>query len=85
MSYSQHFLFAMDLSNKLFKGSIQSLIHGIFPNFYETSTTDLIKEIDDKDITTRSMIFKFILYYPSKNLFLAFLTAFKTFFGAVPP
>ena len=38
----------MDLSNKLFKGSIQSLIHGIFPNFYETSTTDLIKEIDDK-------------------------------------
>ena len=48
MSYSQHFLFAMDLSNKLFKGSIQSLIHGIFPNFYETSTTDLIKEIDDK-------------------------------------
>mgnify|MGYP001181094322 FL=1 len=43
------------------------------------------KEIDDKNITTRSMIFKFILYYPSKNLFLAFLTAFKTFFGAVPP
>ena len=43
------------------------------------------KEIDDKNITIRSMIFKFILYYPSKNLFLAFLTAFKTFFGAVPP
>ena len=43
------------------------------------------KEIDDKNITTRSMIFKFILYYPSKNLFLAFFTAFKTFFGAVPP
>ena len=43
------------------------------------------KEIDDKNITTRSMIFKFILYYPYKNLFLAFLTAFKTFFGAVPP
>ncbi len=43
------------------------------------------KEIDDKNITTRSTIFKFILYYPSKNLFLAFLTAFKTFFGAVPP
>ena len=43
------------------------------------------KEIDDKNITTRSMILKFILYYPSKNLFLAFLIAFKTFFGAVPP
>ena len=43
------------------------------------------KEIDDKNIITRSMILKFILYYPSKNLFLAFLIAFKTFFGAVPP
>ena len=43
------------------------------------------KDMDDKNITTRSMIFKFILYYPSKNLFLAFLIAFKTFFGAVPP
>ena len=43
------------------------------------------KEIDDKNITIRSMILKFIIYYPSKNLFLAFLIAFKTFFGAVPP
>ena len=43
------------------------------------------KETDDDNITTRSMILKFILYYPSKNLFLAFLIAFKTFFGAVPP
>ena len=43
------------------------------------------KEIDDKNITIRSMILKFILYYSSKNLFLAFLIAFKTIFGAVPP
>ena len=43
------------------------------------------KEIDDKNIIIRSMILKFIFYYSSKNLFLAFLTAFKTFFGAVPP
>ena len=43
------------------------------------------KEIDDKNITTISMILKFIFTYPSKNLFLAFLIAFKTFFGAVPP
>ena len=42
-------------------------------------------EIDDKNIKTRSMILKFILYNPFKNLFLAFLIAFKTFFGAVPP
>ena len=43
------------------------------------------KEKDDKNKTTKSMILKFIFSYPSKNLFLAFLTAFKTFFGAVPP
>ena len=43
------------------------------------------KEIDDKNITIISIIFKFINFYPFKNLFLAFLIAFKTIFGAVPP
>ncbi len=43
------------------------------------------KEADDKNITIKSMILKFILSFPYKNLFLAFLIAFKTFFGAVPP
>ena len=43
------------------------------------------KETNDKDIKTKSMILKFIPSYPSKNLFLAFITAFKTFLGAVPP
>ena len=42
------------------------------------------KETDDKNIIIKSMILKFISY-PYKNLFLAFLIAFKTFFGAVPP
>ena len=42
------------------------------------------KETDD-NITIRSTILKFIVYYPSKNLFFALLIAFKTFFGAVPP
>ena len=45
----------------------------------------LYKEIDDINITNKSIIFNLILFYPSKNLFLAFLIAFKTFFGAVPP
>ena len=43
------------------------------------------KETDDKNIIIKSIILKFILSYPYKNLFLAFLIAFKTFFGAVPP
>ena len=42
-------------------------------------------ETDDKNIITKSMSLKYIISYPSKNLFLAFLIAFKTFFGAVPP
>ena len=45
----------------------------------------LYKETDDKNIKTKSMILKFIVSYSSKNLFLAFSIAFKTFFGAVPP
>ena len=43
------------------------------------------KEIDDKKSINISKILKFILSYPFKNLFLAFLIALKTFFGAVPP
>ena len=42
-------------------------------------------ETDDKNNATTNIILKFILSYPFKNLFLAFLIAFKTFFGAVPP
>ena len=42
------------------------------------------KEADNK-IMIKNTILKFILFYPFKNLFLAFLIAFKTFFGAVPP
>ena len=43
------------------------------------------KETDDKNITTKIIILKFMFTYPFKNLFLAFLIANKTFFGAVPP
>ena len=43
------------------------------------------KETDDKKITTKNIILKFMFSYPFKNLFLAFLIAAKTFLGAVPP
>ena len=43
------------------------------------------KEKDDTNIKIIIKILKFILSYSSKNLFLAFSMAFKTFFGAVPP
>ena len=43
------------------------------------------KEIADKKNIIRSITLKFIVSYPFKNLFLALLIAFNTFFGAVPP
>ena len=42
-------------------------------------------ETDDKNTTIKIIILNFILSYLSKNLTFAFLIAFKTFFGAVPP
>ena len=43
------------------------------------------REIDNKKNINKSIILVFILSYPFKNLFLALLIAFNTFFGAVPP
>ena len=48
MTYSEHLLGAFSYSGELFKGSIKSFIHGIFPNLYETSTTDLVKKLSIK-------------------------------------
>lgn len=47
MSYYTHFCFSMNLSRKLFVSSIQAFIHAIFPNFFITSSSDLLKEMKD--------------------------------------
>lgn len=48
MTFFEHFLFAMSLSNDFFVGSVKSFIHAICPEIYQTSTTDLIKTTNDK-------------------------------------
>ena len=47
MSYYTHFCFSMNLSRKLFIGSIQAFIHAIFPNFFITSSSELLKKMQD--------------------------------------
>tara|TARA_B100001175_G_scaffold306321_1_gene304297 strand:+ start:546 stop:764 length:219 start_codon:yes stop_codon:yes gene_type:complete len=48
MSYFEHLKLAFGFSFYFFKKSIQSLIHGFYPNLYITSTTDCIEEIKIK-------------------------------------
>lgn len=45
MSYFNHFKFSSNLSVKLFFGSVKALIHAIFPEYFKSSTSDLIDEI----------------------------------------
>ena len=45
MNYWEHLTFSSYISYLLFKSSIKSIIHSIFPFYYKTSTTDLINEI----------------------------------------
>ena len=47
MSYYTHFCFSMNLSRILFIGSIKAFIHAIFPNFFITSSSDLLNNIQD--------------------------------------
>ena len=45
MTYLQHMRTSFGYSYTFFSGSIKAFIHGIFPNMYETSTSDLIKQL----------------------------------------
>jgi hypothetical protein len=45
MSYYTHFCFSINLSRKLFVGSIQAFVHAIFPNLFITSSSDLVEEL----------------------------------------
>ena len=45
MSYCTHFCFSINLSRKLFIGSLKAFMHSIFPNFFITSSSDLLEEL----------------------------------------
>ena len=45
MTYKEHMLFSFHLSTLFFKAGIKSIVHGIFPEIYITSSTDTSKEL----------------------------------------
>ena len=45
MTYTRHFWFSMSLSYRFAIGSIQAFIHALLPDYYITSSSDLINEI----------------------------------------
>ena len=45
MTYMRHFWFSMYLSYRFAIGSIQAFIHALLPDYYTTSSSDLITEI----------------------------------------
>ena len=45
MTYMRHFWFSMSLCRRFAIGSIQAFIHAVLPDYYITSSSDLITEI----------------------------------------
>ena len=48
MTYMQHFWFSMSLCLRFGIGSIQAFIHALLPDYYITSSSDLIREIQNE-------------------------------------
>ena len=47
LTYWEHMKGSLGYSYSLFSGSIKASIHAVFPFFYETSTTDVVKKIQE--------------------------------------
>lgn len=47
MTYTQHYLFSMSISVKLFVGSLKAFVHACIPNIFPSSTTLLIQNLDN--------------------------------------
>ena len=45
MTYFEHFLFSSKLSLCMFFGCVAAFIHAIYPDVFETSTTDIVNYI----------------------------------------
>jgi len=48
MSYFEHMKHSLSLSKMYFEGGIKAITHAIYPNVYETSSTDIQKKINIK-------------------------------------
>ena len=47
MNYAEHTILSLTLSSKLFIGSIKAFIHAFIPNFYKTSSSDVVNELQN--------------------------------------
>jgi len=48
MSYFQHMKHSLSLSKLYFEGGVKAIVHAVYPNAYETSSTDIQKKINNK-------------------------------------
>lgn len=48
MSYFEHMEFSLSLSGYLLVGSMKAFVHSIFPNYFITSSSDLVKNMAEK-------------------------------------
>lgn len=48
MSYFEHMKHSLSLSKMYFEGGVKAIVHAVYPNVYETSITDIQKEINNK-------------------------------------
>ena len=55
MTYFQHLKVSLGYSYSFMTGSIKAFIHGVFPDMYTTSTSDLIRKLH-KDIESHNKI-----------------------------
>jgi hypothetical protein len=47
MTYYEHMLRSLTLSKELFIGSIKAVIHAIYPDMFTSSTTELVKNLQN--------------------------------------
>ena len=52
LSYYQHMKVSLDFSLQFIIGSLKALVHAFIPGLFITSTSDLVKYIDNKLKTT---------------------------------
>ena len=48
MSYFQHMIFSLYICKKLFIGSIHAFIHALYPDWFVTSSSDLVVELQQE-------------------------------------
>jgi hypothetical protein len=48
MTYSEHFLVATYMGVDMIKGGVLLLVHAVFPNYFQSSGSDIIRNLHKK-------------------------------------